>query len=59
MELPDESMANFTINNNKYKSAAYMLCCDDTQRENGNIEKANKMYESCEKKRIYSNIYEK
>ena len=45
----DEAMANFTINNNKYKSAAYMLCCDDVTRENGNIEKANKMYESCEK----------
>ena len=45
----DEAMANFTINNNKYKSAAYMLCCDDITRENGNIEKANKMYESCEK----------
>jgi len=42
-------MANFTISNNKYKSEAYMLCCDDTIRENGNIEKANKMYESCEK----------
>ncbi|MBQ9314143.1 MAG: haloacid dehalogenase-like hydrolase [Clostridia bacterium] len=45
----DEAMANFTISNNKYKSAAYMLCCDDTERENGNIEKANKMMESCEK----------
>lgn len=45
----DEAMANFTINNNKYKSRAYMLCCDDITRENGNVEKANKMYESCEK----------
>ena len=45
----DEAMANFTINNNKYKSAAYMLCCDDTERENGNITKADKMRESCEK----------
>lgn len=45
----DEAMANFTLGNNKYKSAAYMLCCDDTERENGNLEKANKMYESCEK----------
>ena len=45
----DEAMAYFTISNNKYKSAAYMLCCDDVERENGNIEKANKMYESCEK----------
>ena len=42
-------MANYTINNNKYKSAAFMLCCDDTTRENGNIEKADKMRESCEK----------
>ncbi|MBR7042118.1 MAG: haloacid dehalogenase-like hydrolase, partial [Bacilli bacterium] len=45
----DEAMANYTINNNKYKSAAFMLCCDDTTRENGNIEKADKMRESCEK----------
>lgn len=45
----DEAMANFTIHNNPYKSAAYMLCCDDVERENGNIEKANKMAASCEK----------
>lgn len=45
----DEAMANFTINNNPYKSGAYMLCCDDTVRENGNIEKADKMRASCEK----------
>lgn len=44
----DAAMANFTINNNKYKAAAYMLCCDDTERENGNIEKADKMRASCE-----------
>ena len=25
-----------------------MLCCDDLERENGNIDKANKMYELCE-----------
>ncbi len=43
----DSSMANYTINNNKYKSAAYMLCCDDTERENGNKEKAEKMVETC------------
>lgn len=45
----DEAMANFIISNNKYKSMAYMLCCDDLTRENGNVETANKMYESCEK----------
>ena len=44
----DAAMANFTITNNKYKSAAFMLCCDDTDRENGNIEKAEKMRKSCE-----------
>lgn len=44
----DASMANFTITNNKYKSAAFMLCCDDTERENGNVEKAEKMRKSCE-----------
>ena len=25
-----------------------MLCCDDLERENGNIDKANKMYTLCE-----------
>ena len=44
----DAAMANFTINNNKYKAAAFMLCCDDTERENGNVEKAEKMRASCE-----------
>ena len=43
----DFAMANFTINNNKYKSGAYMLCCDDTTRENGNLEKAEKMAQNC------------
>ena len=44
----DAAMANFTINHNKYKAAAFVLCCDDTERENGNIEKADKMRASCE-----------
>ena len=44
----DAAMANFTINHNKYKAAAFMLCCDDTERENGNVEKADKMRASCE-----------
>ena len=45
----DEAMANFTIGNNKYLAKAFMLCCDDVTRENGNVEKAKKMFESCEK----------
>ena len=44
----DFAMANYTINNNQYKSGAYMLCCDDLVRENGNAEKADKMYKDCE-----------
>ena len=45
----DYSMANYTVNNNKYRSLAFMLCCDDTVRENGNESKAQKMVEACEK----------
>lgn len=44
----DTSMANYTITNNPFRSAAYMLCCDDLERENGNLEKAQKMLDSCE-----------
>ena len=43
----DSSMAEYAINNNKYKAKAFMLCCDDTERENGNPEKAEKMAKSC------------
>ena len=44
----DNSMANFVIDDNPYMSAAYMLCCDDLERENGNIKKADSMRKSCE-----------
>ena len=44
----DAAMANYTITNNQYKSGAYLLCCDDLERENGNIKKADKMRASCE-----------
>ena len=44
----DGAMANYTITGNKYKSAAYLLCCDDLVRENGNTEKAEKMRKSCQ-----------
>ena len=44
----DASMAEYTTSNNPYKSLAFMLCCDDTERENGNAEKADKMYSLCE-----------
>ena len=44
----DGAMANFTITNNPYKSGAYLLCCDDLTRENGNLEKAESIRKSCE-----------
>ena len=44
----DASMAEFVTSNNPYKSLAFMLCCDDLERENGNTEKADKMYSQCE-----------
>ena len=44
----DGSMAEYVTSGNKYKSLAFMLCCDDTERENGNEEKAQKMYDLCE-----------
>ena len=44
----DASMAEYCTSNNPYKSLAIMLCCDDTERENGNEEKAQKMFGLCE-----------
>ena len=43
----DSSMAAFVTSGNPYLSLAFMLCCDDTERENGNVEKADKMYDLC------------
>ena len=44
----DGSMAEFVISHNPHKSLAFMLCCDDLDRENGNIQKAEKMEAMCE-----------
>ena len=38
----------YATSNNEYASPAFMLCCDDTERENGNTEKAEKMKAACE-----------
>ncbi|MBQ1808723.1 MAG: haloacid dehalogenase-like hydrolase, partial [Selenomonas sp.] len=38
----DTSMLNYTVNDNKYKSAAFFLLCDDLQRELGDSKKAEK-----------------
>ena len=44
----DSSMAEYVTNGNFYPSLAFMLCCDDTERENGNVKKADKMFSLCE-----------
>ena len=44
----DSSMAEYVTSGNPYRSLAFMLCCDDVERENGNVEKADKMYRLCE-----------
>ena len=44
----DASMAEYATSGNKYKSLAFMLCCDDTVRENGSEEKAQKMLDLCD-----------
>jgi hypothetical protein len=44
----DFAMDNYALSNPTYKSAAFQLCCDDLERENGNMSKADSMYADCE-----------
>ena len=44
----DFSMATYTCQNDKYGGRAYMLLCDDTQRDYGDPEKAAKFKKECE-----------
>lgn len=41
----DSSMLNYTVYGNKYKSASFMVLCDDLERELGNTKKAEKCKE--------------
>ena len=43
----DSSMAAWTARGNPHRALAFMLCCDDTERENGNPAKAEKMRALC------------
>jgi phosphoglycolate phosphatase-like HAD superfamily hydrolase len=45
----DFAMAQYALNNKKYKGQAYMLLCDDTGRDYGNTDKAADFRKSCEK----------
>ena len=44
----DFAMDNYALSNPTYRSAAFQLCCDDLERENGNKDKADQMYADCE-----------
>ena len=44
----DFAMDNYALSNPTYKNAAFQLCCDDLERENGNEEKAAEMLKNCE-----------
>ena len=46
----DYSMANYVTDNNKYPNRVFMVCCDDLERENGNLKKAGEMKEMCQQK---------
>ena len=37
----DTSMLNYALAGNKYKSLSFFVICDDTERELGNMDKAN------------------
>lgn len=45
----DYDMLNYTITDNKYKSAAFILMCDDLQRELGNLDTAEKVRQAAQK----------
>ena len=45
----DFAMDNYALSNKAYPSAAFQLCCDDLERENGNAKKAQTMLEDCQK----------
>lgn len=47
--MGDSSMFNYTVCNNKYPALAFSVLCDDLERENGSIEKADNMRKNCEK----------
>ncbi len=43
----DASMANYVLQDNPRRAMAFMLLCDDTAREYGNPEKAEKLRRAC------------
>ena len=48
--MGDSGMFEYTLQDNKYNSAAFCVLCDDTERELGNISKADKMKATADKR---------
>lgn len=45
--MGDVSITNYVMSNERYKTAAFFVCCDDGIRESGSPEKAQKIYDLC------------
>ena len=45
--MGDISVANYVMRNERYRTAAFFVCCDDEIRENGSPEKARKIFDIC------------
>ena len=43
----DASMLNYTLQNKRYRALGFMLLCDDTVREYGNLAKAEQIRKAC------------
>lgn len=50
----DFSMATYTLQNKKYGGRAYMLLCDDTERDYGDLAKAASFREKCEENGFFT-----
>lgn len=44
----DFAMDNYALSNPNYRSKAFQLCCDDVERENGNLKKGEEMLAQCQ-----------
>ncbi|MBQ9031513.1 MAG: hypothetical protein IJ106_08690 [Parasporobacterium sp.] len=50
----DFSMATYTLQNIKYGGRAYMLLCDDTERDYGDLETAAAFKKKCDENGFYT-----
>lgn len=52
--MGDSGMFEYTLQDNPYSSAAFCVLCDDTERELGNLQKAENMRSTAEKRGWYT-----